>query len=109
MAHPTDFTPAERFWLWSLAVVGFVGLNGAFVYTLLFDPELIRQAMRNPVSAAFIAEALLLVMVLAWLFHRWGTLRVGRGTFVALSLIGGLAFAIPVALLAGARRRTTAL
>ncbi len=44
-------------------------------------------------------EALVLVAALGYLFGRWGVSRLGWGWFVFLSLLGSLAFAIPVALL----------
>ena len=38
-------------------------------------------------------EALVLVVLLAWLFRKWGVTRLGWGWFVLLSLLGSLAFA----------------
>jgi hypothetical protein len=92
------YSKAERAWLWVLCIVGFVPINGAFVYGLL-HPEGLREALSNPVSAAFIAEALILLAALTWLLRKWGVSRLSRPMFVALSLAGGLAFALPIALL----------
>ena len=94
-----DYTRGERLWLWALAVFGLIGVNGMFLWTLFARPEIMREALANPITIAYSAEALALVAALAWLFRKWGVSRVGWGWFVVLSLVGSLAFAIPVALL----------
>ena len=94
-----EYSRHERFWLWALGIFGFVGVNGAFVYGILFDPDALQAALANPVAAAFIVEALILVGVLAYLFCKWGVSRIAWGWFVFLSLLGSMAFAIPIVLL----------
>ena len=91
MATPT-YSAQERFWLWTVAIVTGVGLNGV-------DPRALQTALTNPISAAFIVEALLLMVVLAWLLPKWGVSRVSGKAFIVLCLAGGVAFALPVALL----------
>ena len=98
------YSSIERLGLWTLAAVGLVGLNGAFVYGLVARPGSLQAALRNPVALAFIVESLVLVGVLAWLLRRWGVSRVHWLWFVALSLLGGIAFALPVVVLAGRER-----
>lgn len=98
------FSRRERLWLWAVALVGLLGVNGAFLYGFIFRPALVDAAMANPVSAAFMAEAMILVALLAYLFARWGVSRIRWPWFVVLSLLGSLLFAIPVALLAGGSR-----
>lgn len=100
-----DYTRGERLWLWALAVLGLIGVDGVFLWTLFFRPETMREALANPVTVAYSVEALALVAALAWLFHKWRVSRVGWGWFVVLSLLGSLAFAIPVALLFPRRER----
>lgn len=100
-----EYSRAERMWLWALALFGFVGVNGVFVWCLLYRPEAVRESMANPVSAAFAVEAMVLVGFLAWLFRKWGVSRLGWGWFVLLSFVGSLAFAIPVTLLFPRRGR----
>lgn len=94
--------------LWTLALVGFALVNGTFIYGLL-RPEVLREALANPVALAFMCEALLLVGVLAFLLAKWGVSRLSWGWFVILSLLGSMAFALPVVLLwpkrAGPSRR----
>lgn len=99
MGSEEEYTTRERFWLQVLAVVGFVGVNGAFIYGLLFEPSALKSALTNPISAAFVVEALILVGVWAYLLRKWRVTRIAWGWFVLLSVIGSMAFALPVALL----------
>ncbi len=99
MRYPIDYSYKERLWLTVLGGFGFLLVNGAFVYGLLYRPDALGAALANPVSAAFIVEALVLVGVFAYLFERWGVSRLSWRWFVALSLLGSMAFAIPVVLL----------
>ena len=100
-----EYTSRERMALAIFAVVGAIGLNGVFLYGLFVRPELIGDALSNPVACAFVIEALALVGLLAYLLDRWGVSRVHWGWFVLLSLAGGLAFALPAVLLVTRRRR----
>jgi ABC-type Fe3+-siderophore transport system permease subunit len=99
-----DYSRRERLALAALATVGFLGINGVFLWSLFRRPEALREALSNPVAAAFVVEAMILVGVLAWLFRKWGVTRLAWGWFVLLSLLGSLAFSIPVALLYRRRR-----
>ena len=99
-----EYTARERLGLALTAVVGFAGLNGVFVWALLSDPEMAMAAFRNPVAAAFIVEAFLLVAVLAYLLGRWKVSNVHWAWFVLLSIAGGIAFSLPVVLLWSERR-----
>jgi hypothetical protein len=96
--HSSNYTSGERFWLVAMAAVCVIGVNGAFLYGLI-RPELMRAALTNPVSLAFIVEAFLLLAALAWLLRKWELTRLSVPWFVLLALLGGLAFALPVALL----------
>jgi hypothetical protein len=93
------YTRAERRALWALGAIGLFGINGVFVWAMLARPEAMSETLSNPLALAFMGEAMLLVATLAWLFRKWGVTRLPWGWFVALSLLGSLAFAIPVALL----------
>jgi hypothetical protein len=84
--HPIVYTARERGALWLLAILGGVGLNGAFVYGMLARPGALEAALVNPIA-------------LAYLLPRWGVTTRSRLAFVVLSLLGGVAFALPVALL----------
>jgi hypothetical protein len=99
MSGPVVYSSRERFWLSVLALFGLLGLNGVFLYALVFRPDAVSAAVTNPVAAAFMVEALLMVGVLSYLLTRWQVMRLHWGWFVLLSLIGGIAFALPVVLL----------
>jgi hypothetical protein len=99
MDREIDYTPAERLALTSIAGLGLVGVNGAFLYGLLLEPALLGAALRNPVSLAFVVEAFVLMGMLAYLLGRWGVARLRWPWFVTLSLLGSMAFALPVAIL----------
>lgn len=105
MPQVVALSPRERWFLIALATLGFVGLNGAFLWGVFARPGALAAALANPVSAAFVIEALLMTGVLAWLFARAGLSRLRWGWFVGLALAGGIAFAVPVVLLASDRRR----
>jgi len=93
------YSARERACLAAIALAGLVVLNGIFCYCLVFRPDMIAAAMSNPVSLAFIVEALVMTGVLAYLQRKWRVTRLPWGWFVALALAGGLAFAVPVAVL----------
>jgi hypothetical protein len=106
-----SYSSRERFWLAVLAFIGFVGLNGMFAYGLLARPDALSRTLSSPVALAFMLETFLLVGVLAYLLPRWGVTRLHWGWFIALSFVGGLAFALPVALLwpGGGQRSITSM
>lgn len=106
MGSDIDYTPTERFFLWTLCAVSFVLVNGAFLYGAVFRPGAMAEAMANPVAAAFMAEAGLLVVAFAYLLGRWGVSRLSWRWFVALSLIGSMGFALPLVLLWGGKGRS---
>jgi hypothetical protein len=99
MSAPVEYTRGEKAALVSLAVVGLAGLNAVFAWAFVFHQQAMWDAMTNPVSAVFIAEAFLVMGFLAYLLRKWGVARLGWGWFIVLSLVGSMAFAIPVVLL----------
>jgi hypothetical protein len=99
MKENITYSPTERRWLWTVAALGFLGVNGTFLYGFFFVPGAMSEAMTNPVSMAFLAEALILLALLAYLLGRWGVNRLGRVWFVVLSALGSMAFALPAVLL----------
>ena len=93
-----EYGRMERLSLWLLAIVGFVAVNGAFLYGLL-RPQVLQAALANPLALTFMAEALLLMGARAYLSTKWRVSALGWGWFVVLSLLGSMAFALPVVLL----------
>ena len=99
MFEELKYSSRERFWLWLLAIFGFSIVNGAFLYGLFFEPAAMAEAISNPIAAAFMIEALLLMVAFAYLLSKWGVNRLSWIWFVILSLIGSMAFALPIVLL----------
>jgi len=99
------YSQRERFWLWCFSAFGFSVVNIAFIYGLLFQADAITIALTNPISLAFIVEALLLMSVLAYLLSKWRVARLHWGWFVGLSLLGSMAFSLPIVLLWSRRAR----
>ena len=105
MGNGVKYSSRERFWLWTLAVFGFVVVNGAFVCGLFFQPGAFSEAMTNPIAAAFIVEAMLLVGVFAYLLSKWRVARLPWWWFVLFSLFGSMVIALPIVLIWPRRRR----
>lgn len=99
MSSGIEYSRGERIAMIALGVVGAVVLNSVIVYCAFFHWNLVVEAHLNPVSAVFIAEAVLLMIFWAYFLRKWGVARLGWGWFIALSLLGSMAFAIPVVLL----------
>ena len=104
MSNAVAFSSRERLWLSTVAAAGLVVLNGVFIYALVLRPEWLSDAQTNPVSLAFMVEALVMTGVLAYLLRKWRVSDVSWGWFVVLALLGGLAFAVPVAALWRSKR-----
>jgi hypothetical protein len=109
MSEQIQLTPRERRVLWVLSVLGLLGPNGVFVYCAVFRWHDLPEAMRNPVAAAFIFEAFVVMGLLAWLVRRFRIGVLPWAVFVLLSLVGGLAFSIPVFLLWRSRRTSSSM
>jgi hypothetical protein len=99
MSDRTSFTAGERRVLWTIALIGLLGPNAVFIYCALFRWHDLPGALRNPVAAAFIFEAFVVMGLLAWLVRRFRIGALSWVGFVVLSLLGGLAFSIPAFLL----------
>ena len=98
-APAPTWSPGERRGLILFASFGMAAVNGAFLWSLFAEGDLLGEAMRNPLAMAFILEAFALVFLVGWLLRRWGRTRVTLPQFFLLSMIGSLAFSLPVALL----------
>jgi hypothetical protein len=109
MKRPTHFIERLRPYrslLWGVSVVGLFGINGVFLYYAALDPAMMGRALRNPIAAAFILEAVLMTILAAWLVHVSGLQRPGWGWFVVLSIVGSLAFGVPAFMLLHLRNST---
>ena len=96
----------EKTVLLVLALFGLAGPNAVFLHAAFHHPGQLRDALANPVSLVFIAEAFLLMVLFAWLLGKWTGHLVRDGlVFVALSLAGSMAFSVPAVLWWLARRQ----
>ena len=50
-----SYSHTERYALWCVALFGLLGVNGAFLYGS-FHPKMMRSALQNPISIAFMIE-----------------------------------------------------
>lgn len=101
------YNATERLFLWFLAAISFFGLNVAFGYGLLFQPETIMEALKNPIAFAFICEAFLLMAAFAYLLSKWGVSNLHWRWFVLLSILGTMGFALPIVLLWQSQKKKT--
>ncbi len=97
-----QFGRFERIALLALGGFGLIGPNGGFLYFTFFRWPEVLSTLRNPVALAFIVEAFFAMGILAYYFTKVSTSKNGM-LFVALSLIGGLGFSVPVYLLTTGR------
>jgi hypothetical protein len=109
MSEQIQLTTRERNVLWIICLLGLLGPNGVFVYCAVFRWHDLPEAMRNPVAAAFIFEAFVVMALLAWLVRRFRIGVLPWAAFVLLSLVGGLAFSIPAFLLWRSRRSSPSM
>lgn len=84
--------------LLGLAILGFCLINLPFLYFTFFVPGTYAAAMSNGIAVVFMGEAMLLMVFFAWLFAKCAPPRPGWLFFIAMSLLGGLAFSIPLQL-----------
>ena len=79
-----------------VALFGLIVPNGLFLYWLLVEATGFQDVLNNRLALAFIIDAVMVLIILAVYFARRPVGRVGWGTFVLLSLIGGLGFSLPM-------------
>lgn len=94
-----EYSKKEQQLLVTLGFLGFFVFNAVFLYGLLFDRQMVWEALYNPVALIFILEAITLMFFFAYLFKKWGVSNISPLWFVILSLLGSMAFALPIALL----------
>lgn len=99
------FTKKQETFLLVLAIFGFIVPNGCFLYYSLTAPAIVSAALNNPVSLAFIAEAFLLMFLLAWLIRQSGYRSPGWLAFIVMSLVGSMAFSVPAFLYFASRKK----
>ena len=96
---PIHLNLKERRGLVLFAAFGMAAINGAFLWSIFAEGDLLGVALHNPLALAFIIEAFALVFLIGWLLRRQAMTRLNLFQFFILSMLGSLAFSLPVALL----------
>ena len=89
----TDF---QRKALLVVAVLALLGPNGLYLYYAVTQPELNQEAIRNPISLAFMIEAMMLLALFLWYVFRVTRSWVQVLIYLALAFLGSLAFSLPM-------------
>ena len=83
-----------------VSIAALLGPNGMYLYSAITNPELNQQAFQNPISLAFIIEAMMLLGLFLWYVFKetksWSKVII----YLTLSFVGSLAFSLPLFLYA---------
>lgn len=88
-------TAGQRKVLLVVAVLAFLGPNGLYLYYAATQPELNAQALSNPVSLAFMIEAMMLLALFLWFVFKTTRSWAKVGLYLVLAFLGSLAFSLP--------------
>ena len=80
------------------AIFGFLTINIPFLWFTFFDHEVYSAAMNNGMTRVFIGEAFILMLFFAFMIAKLGWKKPGWVFFIAMSLLGSMAFSIPLQL-----------
>ena len=83
-------------WLLVVAAFGFIVPNGFFVYWLLFEYQGLAPMLQDRLALGFMIDVFIALTLLAVYFARRPLGPVRWYWFVGLSLLGGLAFSLPL-------------
>ena len=81
-----------------LALLGFLCINCPFLYYALIERKVFEVGMSNGLALIFISEAFLLLAFFAFLIAKTEQKKPGWIFFVCMSILGSLAFSIPLQL-----------
>ena len=90
------FLETENMWLIVFAVVGVLAPGGLFLYWLFNDYSSLSAVLSDRMAMAFFVDLLMSTFLLAYLFARKPLGPVKWPWFLGLSLLGTLAFSIPL-------------
>jgi hypothetical protein len=93
-------------WLLIIALFGLIVPNGMFIYWLFFEFNGVTEVLRDKLALAFIIDAFMAMLVLAWWFAAKPVGKIRWYWFVVFSLLGGLGFSIPFYLWLNERKNT---
>lgn len=92
-----------RHWFLGTAILGFLVINVPFLYITVFDQQTYSEAMANGIAQIFMGEAFLLMFFFAFVIAWIGWKKPGWAFFIAMSILGSLAFSVPLYLYLMAR------
>ncbi|WP_260739516.1 hypothetical protein [Tunturiibacter lichenicola] len=98
----------QRWILLAVALFGLAVPNNMFLYSSLHDPHGCGGVAHNLLASSFMLDAFLAMGVLAYFFAARPIGPVRWYWFVLLSLLGGMAFSVPLYWWMNLRRETTA-
>ena len=79
-----------------LSILGFAVINLPFLYIAVFRTEIYDAGLANGLAQVFMAEALLLMVFFSFLIHAIGWKKPGWFSFILMSIVGSMAFSIPL-------------
>ena len=80
------------------AVLGFLLINCPFLYYALIATDVYSEGMKNGLALVFIGEAFILLAFFAFILAKMGGKKPGWIFFVCMSILGSLAFSVPLQL-----------
>ena len=93
---PLSISGPARWILLLFAIAAALGPNALYLYALFSDPSLNAAAMDNPVAAAFMIEATMLLLLFLWYVYRSTGSFLQVIVYLALAFLGSLAFSFPL-------------
>ena len=87
-----------------ISIIGFLTINLPFLYYALIARDVYAEALNNKMALLFMAEAFALMFFFAFMIHKMKLEKPGWVFFIAMSILGSLAFSIPFQLYLMARR-----
>lgn len=87
-----------------ISIIGFAVINLPFLYYAFIGRDVYTQAMGNGMALLFMSEAFLLMFFIAFLIAKMKMKKPGWEFFIAMSILGSLAFSIPFQLYLIARK-----
>jgi uncharacterized protein DUF2834 len=83
-------------WLLVISALGFIVPNGFFLHWLFAEYQGVSAIWSDHLAMGFILDAFIAMLLLAYWYARHPIGRVKWQWFVVLSIIGGLAFSLPL-------------
>lgn len=89
-------TKTQRNVLLGVAILALVGPNGLYLYYAITQPELNQAALSNPISLAFMIEAMMLLGLFLWFVYLNTKSWARVALYLVLAFLGSLAFSLPI-------------